>query len=201
MEKEKIVYYQDELNDDFAGNDISTKKVSNNFKYIHHSWLFKVNAFLLKYLFAAPLLWLANKIVFHVKIENKRVLKSFKKKGYYLYANHVLPYDPIILPVNTHYGKTTIITAGPDLFSISGFVTWLVKHFGAIPIPNMDKEMTDNFVECLSYMPASRRLNIRYIYNKSVNVIHAHSLNRGSGKPLHQEQTITSTPICTTRTI
>ena len=38
-------------------------------------------------------------------------------------------------------------------------------------------------------------------YNKSVNVIHAHSLLRGSGKTLHQEQTITSTPICTTRTI
>ena len=151
MKEKKIVYYQDELNDDFAGNDISTKKVSNDFKYIHHSWLFKVNSFLLKYLFAAPLLWLANKIVFHVKIENKKVLKPFKKKGYYLYANHVLPFDPIILPVNTHYCKTTIITAGPDLFSISGFVSWLVKHFGAIPIPNMDKEMTDNFVECLSY--------------------------------------------------
>ena len=30
---------------------------------------------------------------------------------------------------------------------------------------------------------------------------HAHSLLRGSGKTLHQEQTITSTPICTSRTI
>ena len=151
MAEEKIVYYSDELNDDFAGNNISTKKVPNDFKYINKSWLFKTNSFLLKHLFAAPLLWVANKLVFRVKIENKKVLKSCKKQGYYLYANHVLPYDPIILPVNTHYRKTTIITAGPDLFSINGFVTWLVKHFGAIPIPNQDKQMMDNFVESLSY--------------------------------------------------
>ena len=122
MAEEKIVYYTDELSDDFAGNNISTKTIPNNYKYIHKSWLFRFNSFLLKYLFAAPLLWLANKIIFHVKIENKKVLKCFKKKGYYLYANHVLPYDPVILPVNTHYRKTTIITAGPDLFSINGFV-------------------------------------------------------------------------------
>ena len=150
MEK-KTVYYQDELNDDFAGNDIKTKKIPNNFKYINRSWLFKVNSFLLRYLFAAPLLWLANKIIFRPKIVNKKVLKCCKKNGYYLYSNHVLPFDPIILPVMTHYRKMAIITAGPDLFSINGFVSWLVKHFGAIPVPNMDKEMTDNFVECLSY--------------------------------------------------
>ena len=151
MEDKKVVYYTDELNDDFAGNNISTKKVANDYKYIKKSWLFRVNSFLLKYLFAAPLLWLANKIVFRVKIENKHVLKMFKKQGYYLYANHVLPYDPVVLPVNTHYFKTTIITAGADLFSINGFVSWLVKHFGAIPVPNMDKEMVENYGECLSY--------------------------------------------------
>ena len=53
MEKKKTVYYQDEYNDDFAGNDIKTKSISSDYKYINDSWLFKVNAFLLKYLFAA----------------------------------------------------------------------------------------------------------------------------------------------------
>lgn len=150
MEK-KTIYYQDELNDDFAGNNIKTKKVSNEFRYINRSWLFRFNSFLLRYLFAIPLLWIANKIIFRAKIENKKILKQYKKSGYYLYANHVLPYDPIILPVNTNAKKTTLIIAGSDLFSINGFVSWLVKHFYAIPIPNNDKQMMDNFVECLSY--------------------------------------------------
>lgn len=151
MDKRKTFYYQDELNDDFAGNNIKTKKIPNDFRYLNKSWLFRFNAFLLRYLFAVPVLWIANKLIFRVKFKNKKVLKACKKSGYYMYANHVLPYDPVLLPVNTNASKTMLIIAGPDLFSINGFVSWLVKHFYAIPIPNNDKQMVDNFVECLSY--------------------------------------------------
>ena len=44
-----------------------------------------------------------------------------------------------------------LIVAGPDLFSINGFVTWLVKHFYAVPIPNMDAKMIENFTDCISF--------------------------------------------------
>ena len=61
--------------------------------------------------------------------------------------------DPlaIVLPVMTQPGKATVIIAGHELFSINGFVTWLVRHFYAIPTPNMDITMTENFKECLSF--------------------------------------------------
>ena len=151
MEKKKTVYYQDEYNDDFAGNDIKTKSISSDYKYINDSWLFKVNAFLLKYFFAVPLLWLANTVIFRPKVKNKQILKGLKKQGYYLYSNHVLPFDPIVLPIKTQVRKNTVIIAGHDLFSINPIVTWLVKHFYAIPIPNKDKEMSDHYLECLSW--------------------------------------------------
>lgn len=151
MEEKKIVYYQDELNDDFANNEIKTKQVENNYKYIHKCGWFRFNAFLLRYLFAIPLLWLADTFIFKVKIKNKKVLKSCKKQGYYLYSNHVLPYDPIILPVKTNASKTALIVAGADLFSINKFVSWLVKHFYAIPVPNANKEMIEEYENCLSY--------------------------------------------------
>lgn len=149
--EQKVVFYRDELNDDFAGNGIDTKKVPNDFKYINKNILFRINSFLLRYLFAVPLLWIANTFIFKPKIVNKKLLKSVKRKGYYVYSNHVLPYDPVILPVKTNPGKLMIIIAGPDLFSIHPFVTWLVKHFGAIPVPNQDATMCENFVNCLSY--------------------------------------------------
>lgn len=149
--KEKqTIFYRDELNDDFAGNNIKTKEIPNDFKYLNNSWLFRVNSWLLRYLFAVPVLWLANVFVFRVKIVNKKLLKPLKKQGYYVFSNHVLPYDPIILPANTQVGKRMIIIAGPDLFSISPFVSWLVKHFYAIPTPNADITMCENFCECLS---------------------------------------------------
>ena len=150
MEKQ-VIYYQDELNDDFAGNDISTKKIKNEYKYVHKGPLFKLNAFLVKYLIAVPWLWIANKSIFRTKVVNKKVLKCCKKKGYYLYSNHVLPFDPVVLPIMTQHRKTTVIIAGPDLFSICGFVNWVVKHMYAIPVPNNDLQMMDNFTDCLDY--------------------------------------------------
>lgn len=146
-----IIYFHDELNDDFADNGIKTKPIDDNYRYINKSLLFKVNAFLLKYFFAIPVLWLVNGLFFRPKIMNKGLLKQLKHKGYYLYANHVLPFDPVVLPIKTQPSKRTVIIAGHDLFSINGLVSWIVKHFDAIPVPNRSIEMTDNFRECLSY--------------------------------------------------
>ena len=151
MKKERVIYYEDELNEDFAGNNIKVKPIKNEYKYIRKSWVFKVNAFLGKYLISVPLLWFIDTFIFRVKIENKKVLKYFKKRGYYLYANHVLPFDPVVLPLKTHLKKKTVIIAGHELFSINPIVSDFASHMYAIPTPNNDKQMMDNFQKCLSY--------------------------------------------------
>ena len=154
MKKEKepkVIYYSDELNDDFAGNDIKTCKIDNNFRYVNNSVLFRINSFLLRFFFAIPVLWLVNLLLFRPKIENKGIFKQLKKKGYFVYANHVLPFDPVVLPIKTNPGKAMVIVAGPDLFSINKLVTWLVRHFYAIPVPNMDAKMIENFTYCISF--------------------------------------------------
>ena len=151
MNKLRVIYYSDELNEDFAGNNIKVKPIKNNYKYIRKSWFFKATSFLIKYLIAVPWLWFFDTFIFRVKVENKKVLKYYKKKGYFIYANHVLPFDPVVLPMKTHLKKKTVIIAGHELFSISGFVSGFVSHLYAIPTPNNDKQMIDNFNECLSY--------------------------------------------------
>ena len=151
-EEQKIVFYHDELNDDFANNGVDKKaNIPNDYRYINNSFFFKVASFLVRYLFAIPVLWLANKLIFRPKIKNKKLLKQLRKKGYYVYANHVLPLDPVILPVMTQPSKTMVIISGHELFSIGGIVNWLVKHFYAIPIPNQNVDMAKNFVNCLSW--------------------------------------------------
>lgn len=158
----KTVFYCDEINDDFAGNNIETKKIPNNYRYINNSVLFKISSFLLRYLFAIPVLWLVNLLVFRPKVMNKKLLKQLKKKGYYVYANHVLPFDPIVLPIKTQVRKNMVIIAGPDLFSINGLVSWLVRHFFAIPTPNQDSEMIENFCNCLSWNIKKKRRVLIY---------------------------------------
>ena len=34
--KEKLVYYSDELNDEFAGDNIKAKTIDENYKYLHN---------------------------------------------------------------------------------------------------------------------------------------------------------------------
>lgn len=148
--EKKVVYYQDELHDDFADNNISTKKIDSNYKYIRKSWLFRFNSFWLRYLFAIPVLTIMMFFLYRPKIKNKKLLKLVKKNGYYVYANHVLPLDPIIIPVKANPGKACVIVAGHDVFSINPIVSWLVKHFYAIPIPN-STDMYNNYVDCLSW--------------------------------------------------
>ena len=159
MKKEKepkTIFYTDELNDDFADNGISKKKLPNNYRYLNKSIPFRVASFCFKYIVAIPLLWLANLIIFRVKVKNRGLLKQLKHKGYYVYSNHVLPYDPIILPVMTQPRKHMLIISGHELYGICGFVSWFVEHLGAIPIPNADLTMQENFRECLTYHTKKR---------------------------------------------
>ena len=149
--EKKIIYYSDELNEDFANHNIKEKAIPNSYKYINHSWLFKVNSFLLKYLIAIPILWIINKTIFRVKFVNKKILKTLKHKGYYIYANHVLPFDPVVIPVMVNTRKPCLIISSHNLFSINRFVSWIARHLHAIPVPNSDYEMANNFKNAMSY--------------------------------------------------
>ena len=35
MNKQEIIYYSDELNDEFSGAEITPRKIDENYKYIH----------------------------------------------------------------------------------------------------------------------------------------------------------------------
>lgn len=147
----KVIYYTDELNDDFANKKIKRKEIPNDYKYVNHSWLFKVNAFLLRYLFAIPILWMINTFIYRPKIVNKEIFKLVKKKGYFIYSNHVLPFDPVVIPIVVDTRKPCLIISSHELFSINKLTSWMVRHFFAIPVPNADYEMNQNFVEAIKY--------------------------------------------------
>ena len=90
MQKEqdrKILYYSDELNDDFAGTNIEQKKLPEDFEYVSKNFFFNLGKFLLHWLIV-PIIWLLVKIIYHQKYVNKRVLKRCKKSGYFVYGNH-----------------------------------------------------------------------------------------------------------------
>lgn len=150
--KPKIVYYEDERHDDFASADIKNKGVRSNYPYFNRNIFSRTGGWVFRQIIAIPLLLLANLLIYQSRVKNRRVLKGVKKTGYYMYANHVLDYDPITHPILLNPSKFCVVVSGPEAFSIHPIVSWMVKSLGAIPIPNKnDLEMFANYTKYLSH--------------------------------------------------
>lgn len=126
-------YYMDEVNDDFANNGIVKKHNKPGYKYVNKGIFFKSIAWFMYYIFAKPIVWLINKTFYHQKIVNKKILKKYKKEGYFIYANHTSSAGDAFTP-NLLTNKKNYILVSEETTSIPGLKN-LVKMFGAIPVP------------------------------------------------------------------
>lgn len=134
MKNERVFYYSDPLNDDFAGTDIKTCRLPVDFCYIHKSFVWNVLSFLLYYVVALPIVWLTAKIWLGLKFENRSVLRNLRGKGFFLYGNHTQVLDAYI-PALAAFPKRSYILANPDAVSIPGIKN-IVMMLGALPIPS-----------------------------------------------------------------
>ena len=127
----KKTYYYNSFSDDFAGNNIKTKKIDENFKMINRNIFWKAIGWFLYRFIALPFVWLYCFAVRGIRFENR---KSFKKlKGFFLYGNHVLGTDCFVSNMLS-FPRKTFVVAGPDAVSIPG-IKQIVLMLGAIPIP------------------------------------------------------------------
>ena len=78
MNRHKVLYYSDPLNDDFAGTKIQTNHVGKDFCYIHRSFLWKILSLFLYYCVALPLVWLTAKLYLGLKIENRGFFEGLR---------------------------------------------------------------------------------------------------------------------------
>ncbi|MDY0345919.1 MAG: 1-acyl-sn-glycerol-3-phosphate acyltransferase, partial [Bacilli bacterium] len=144
-----IIYYNDLLNDDFAGTKINTKQLDENFKYVHKNVIWRFLSFLLYYLVAIPALYLTTKISLNVKVINRKAIKKVRKTGYFIYGNHTHIMDAFISQVCISRPKKTFIIADPDAVSIPG-VRNIVMMLGCLPLPSTTGG-TKNFLEAIKY--------------------------------------------------
>jgi 1-acyl-sn-glycerol-3-phosphate acyltransferase len=131
---DKVKYYSDENNDDFAGTNIDTCKLSADFTFINRNPLWRFCSFVLYRLIATPIVFLIGKIGFGLKIKNRKALKSLKNQGFYLYGNHTQAMMDAYTPSLATFPKRAHIIAGPDAVSIKG-IRQIVMMLGGIPIP------------------------------------------------------------------
>ena len=106
MHKEqKVVYYRDELNDEFSDGHIDAKKIDGNYRYIRDdSPIGKVVHIFWYRIIATPLAWLYMKLHFHHKIVNRQVLKM-AEGAYYIYGNHTHFLADALVPTMVNFPK------------------------------------------------------------------------------------------------
>ena len=97
MKKNRVIYYKDELSDEFSSAQIKPISIDENYIYdrktkgkILHTFWYKI--------IARPLAYIFLKIKFGHKIINKEVLKGYSDKGIFIYGNHL----SFLRETNTH---------------------------------------------------------------------------------------------------
>ncbi len=148
MDKRKIIFYEDELNDEFSLAKITPKRIDASYVYDHTSWFKKITHFFWYRIIATPIAFLYTKIVFHHKIVNRKVFKQFKKTGYFIYGNHTQDIGDAFIPNMINFPKTNYVIVHPNNVSmpVLGKVT---PSMGALPLPD-DGVAYKNFIRIIA---------------------------------------------------
>ena len=85
MDNTKVIYYEDELNDEFSEVKIVPKKIDENYKYIHKNVIWNACAFLLQNVLSLPIKYLYAKIQKMQKYGIFYIWKSYSKFCRYIF--------------------------------------------------------------------------------------------------------------------
>ena len=134
MKEQKIIYYSDELNDEFSGTIKNNYVVDENYEYIKKGFIYNFFAFIFYRIILMPIAFVYVKVIKKTKFVNTRVLKSVKS-GYFVYANHTNNILDAFCPTLICFPKKTYIIVNSDNINLP-VLKRSTRMFGAIPVPS-----------------------------------------------------------------
>lgn len=142
----KVIYYTDELNDEFSEKKIIPKKIDENYQY-KHGIMWNICSYIVQNFISMIIKVPYQKIKFRLKYVGKEKLKKYKNEGYFVYVNHTQVFADTFIPSVGVYPKRNFLIVNPENVSMKG-IGWLVEMLGAIPVPG-NKDAMKNFLEIL----------------------------------------------------
>lgn len=134
MKLQKVYYYEDEVNDDFAGTDIKRRPLPENYQYLNTGFWQKLRRFFVYYCIVRPIAVFYNKVIKRVKYVDRQKLKGHKKEGAFIYGNHTSMMIDAFNPSYLARPRPADVVVNADASSIKG-IGWLIKSVGGLPIP------------------------------------------------------------------
>lgn len=147
MDKRKVIYYSDELNDEFSLAQITPRVIDGNYKYINTSVFKKCTHFFWYRIIATPIAYIYTKLVFRHRVIGRKILKEHKKTGYFIYGNHTQDIADAFIPSMLNFPKDDYVIVHPNNVSmpVLGKVT---PSLGALPLPD-DMHAYKNFIKAV----------------------------------------------------
>ncbi len=147
MDKRKIIYYRDELNDEFSTAVITPRNIDRSYIYCYDSLFKRFTRFFWYRIVATPVAFAYTKLKFRHKIIGKEKLKGFKKRGYFIYGNHTQDIGDAFMPPFINFPKriSVIVHANNVSMPILGKIN---PSLGALPLPD-DMEAYKNFAKAI----------------------------------------------------
>lgn len=133
----KKIYYKS-YEDDVVKSHNQDYKLKDNYKWIHNSTIYKICSTIM-YAIAYIISYFYCKIFLHVKIKNRKILKKYKKLGYFLYGNHTQPIGDVFIPAHICKNKRIYAIVSQANLGVVG-IGPMLPMLGAIPISNSIKD-------------------------------------------------------------
>ena len=132
MKTKQVIYYHDELTDEFSTAQIKARKIDENYCYDNNTLAGKAAHVFWYRILARPLAWVYLKVAYRHKIVNKQALKKEKGHGFFLYGNHTHPVADAFMPSMVSYPMDTYVIVHPNNVSMP-VLGWVTPSLGAIP--------------------------------------------------------------------
>lgn len=143
-QEQKVIYYSDELNDEFSEAVITPRKIDESYKYDGIKFLRPLERLWWYWLVFKPGSFVYLKLVYHHKIVNKKCLRAAKGKAYFIYGNHTHAMADPYIPTHVAHPKSTYVIVHANNVSIP-FLGKIVPSLGGLPLPDTFGA-TKNFV-------------------------------------------------------
>jgi 1-acyl-sn-glycerol-3-phosphate acyltransferase len=143
---QKVVYYTDELNDEFSEAKITPRKIDEKYKY-EHNFIWEIFSYIIQNFLSMPIKLIYQKSKFKLKYIGKEKIKPFNKQGYFIYVNHTQSFADTFIPSVGVYPKRNFLIVNPANVSMIDNGK-LVEMLGAIPTPD-NKTAMKNFLNII----------------------------------------------------
>lgn len=147
--QERVIYFEDEANDEFSSAVITPRVIDENYKYVHTSLFKRFTHFFWYRMVATPIAWLYAKIFHRYKIIGRKKVKPYKRSGYFLYGNHTHHLYDTLIPSLISMPKDAYVIVHPNNVSMP-YLGRVTPSMGAIPLPD-NRTAYRNFRAAIEY--------------------------------------------------